>query len=128
MANEEVDIGAEVDKLADLDAEHKKRSKEAEKAKKALDDQKQRVMDILNAYGQEGAKGKKRSVTIYDEEVYKVDDFDRLWQFAKRGNHPQLFQRRLSNPAVRELLKHRKGKDIPGVEPVNIQKLSVHTR
>lgn len=124
----QVDIGAEVDHLANLEADYKKKNDAAKEAKEALDAQKQRVTDILNAYGQEGAKGSKKSVTIYTEDVYKITDYDRLWQFIKRGNHPQLLQRRISNPAAKELIQHRKGKEIPGVEPVEIQRLSVHTR
>lgn len=121
-------IGAEVDKLDKLEEDVRKKNKAAEEAKKALDEQKQRVMDILESTGQEGAKGKRKSVTVGEDDVAKIEDFDRLWQFAKRGNHPQLFQRRLSNPAVQELIKNRKGKEIPGVEVVPIRKLYIRSR
>lgn len=126
--SKQIDVGKEVDYLDKLEEDYRAKNKVAEEAKKKLDEQKQRVMDVLESMNLEGAKGSKKSVTVGEDEVGKITDFERLWQFAKRGNHPQLFQRRLSNPAVQELIKNRKGKEIPGVEVVPIKKIYIRSR
>lgn len=122
-----VDLGKEVDKLAELEAKVKKAKVPYEAADKAFKEQKDRVMELLEAENLTGAKGTKKSVSITEEEVAQVSDWEKFWNFVFRGKHSQLLQRRVSNPAFRELLGMRKGKDIPGASKLTTKRLSINT-
>ena len=122
------DVGAEIDKLAPLDEKLKKANAAAKAAKDAFDEQRDFVMDVLAYRNLDGGKGKKKSVTVGDEEVGKITDTEKFWNFVHRNKANELLQNRISNPAYRELLQVRKGRPIPGVETVKVKKLYIHSR
>ena len=128
MAKKGINIGAEVDKLAELDDKLKEVRAQERKLKAAYDDQVSTVLEVLESTGQEGAKGKLKSVTIVRQEVGKVEDADKFWNFVFRNKARELLQMRVSNPAYLELLASRKGKPVPGMETIEVKKLSVHSR
>ena len=122
------DVGAEIDKLAPLDEKLKKANAAAKAAKEAFDEQKEFVMEVLAQRNLDGGKGKKKSVTIGEEEVGQIKDAEKFWNFVHRNKANELLQNRISNPAYRELLQVRKGRPIPGVETVKVKKLYIHSR
>lgn len=83
--------------------------------------------DIQDRLGQEGldaGRGKKASVSVNEEVVANITDFEALCKYVKRTGYFHLFHRRISNPAFRELAAK---KPVPGLEAFTKKKLNLTT-
>ena len=78
----------------------------------------------LGTEGIDKATGKKASVSVTKNIVANVVDWERLCAYVKRTGNFQLFQRRVSDPAYRELMGH-KGGDVPGLTPFEKTRLNL---
>lgn len=117
--------GAAIDKMFEL-----------REAKRTLE---QRIKDIefeysqfeeallakLKAEGLDKATGKLAGVSVTSVITADVQDWDKLHAFVKRSGNYQLYYKRLSDPAFRELLA-AKGV-VPGVLPFTKTKLNLRT-
>ena len=121
-------LGQEIDKLDRLRKTRKQKNDALEEAKKAEREQEGKVLEMLKSARTDKASGKVITASIQKQQVHRATDWQKVEQFAKRNNALHIFQRRLSEPAVREFLQHRNGKPIPGTEVVEIEKLSVTQR
>lgn len=67
--------------------------------------------------GSTGSKTKKASASLSEEIVGNIKDWDAMTAYIKKSGHFHLLQRRISNPAFRELaaILAKKG-GVPGVE------------
>lgn len=83
------------------------------------------LMERLGAEGLEKATGSKASVSITSSVNADVQDWDTFWTFIIKNKYSQLLQRRVSEPAYRELLEA--GKKVPGVQPFTKKKLNLRT-
>lgn len=119
----EATIGGMTDKLITL--RDKKREHEAEitKIEAEYKEVEERLFEKLDAEGTDKGNGKKGSVSISTSTVGNVTDWDALNAYIKKTGYFHLYQRRLSDPAVRELFDS-KGK-VPGVEPFTKRRLNV---
>lgn len=118
-------IGGLTDQLHDI--REKKRALDAqvtaaEAEYKAVEEQ---LMELLDAQSTDKGSGKKASVSITSSVVAQVDDWDALYKYVKRTGYFHLFQRRVSDPACRELFE-QKG-SIPGVSPFTRKKLNLRS-
>lgn len=77
----------------------------------------------LDDSGQTKAGSARGSVSIREEVVPTVEDWDKVWAYIGRNKAFHLIQRRMSNPAWREALEQ--GKKIPGIKPFKKRSLSV---
>lgn len=106
-------LGSLIDKLDTL--REKKRGLEAQI--KDIEEQyrgiEETVKQRLAAEGMDKATGKKASVSLSEIVVANIVDFDALCKYIKRTGHFHLFQRRISDPAFRELAAT---KPVPGLE------------
>ncbi len=82
------------------------------------------VIARLTATEMEGGKGKKASCSLGTEVVANIVDFDALCKYVKKTGYFHLFQRRVSNPAFRELAAK---KPVPGLEAFTKIKLNLTT-
>lgn len=73
------------------------------------------LFERLDAEGMEKGTGTKASISISSNTVAKVDDWDEFWKFIIKNKFTHLLQRRVSDPAYRELVEA--GKKVPGVVP-----------
>lgn len=99
-------VGSLIDKLDDLREKKRKADlvvKELEAQYSELDTV---LMQRLQAEGMQKASGKKATYSLGEEVVATVNDWDIAWKTIAK--QPQLMQRRISNPAFRELLEHSK--------------------
>jgi predicted kinase len=83
------------------------------------------LMDRLGAEGLEKATGSKASVSISSSVNADVQDWDAFWGFIIKNKYTHLLQRRVSEPAYRELLEA--GKKVVGVQPFTKKKLNLRT-
>ena len=96
--------------------------KETEEAIKGIEEQ---VMERLGAEGLEKATGSKATVSVTSSVVADVQDWEALWPFIAKNKFWHLVQRRVSDPAYRELIEM--GKKVPGVQPFTKRKLNLRS-
>ena len=77
----------------------------------------------LDSEGTDKAAGKKATVSVTSSVVGNVTDWEAFGAFVLKNKYLHLFQRRLSDPAVRELFE-MKGK-IPGCEPFTKRRVNL---
>lgn len=118
-------IGPTIDKMNDL----RERKRELEAQVKTVEDEyaalEELLMAKMDAEGTNKAAGKKASVSISESVVGNVTDWDAFNEFARKKNFMHLYQRRLSDPAIRELFE--KGTKIPGCEPFTKRRLNLRS-
>lgn len=99
-------VGSLIDKLDDL----REKKRKADLVVKELETQYSELDTVLiqrlQAEGMQKASGKKATYSLGEEVVATVNDWDIAWKTIAK--QPQLMQRRISNPAFRELLEHSK--------------------
>lgn len=116
-------LGTLIDNL--FDKREKKRAAEAvvkviEAEAEVIEAQ---ILERLNQEGLDKANGRKASVSVSENVVASVEDWEPLWAFIIKGKHTQLLQKRVSDPAYRELLEM--GKIVPGVKPFTKKRLNL---
>ena len=83
------------------------------------------IFTLLDAQDTRKAEGKKASVSIGESVVGTVDDWDATWAYIAKNKFFHLVQKRLSDPALRELWAL--GKVVPGVQPFTKRTLSIRS-
>lgn len=115
-------LGSQIDKL-DAIRERKRKLAEQIKAIEAeFSELESQVLQRLMDEETEAGRGKKASVSIGRTVVANIVDFDELCKYVKRTGHFHLFQRRVSDPAFRELAAR---KPVPGLEAFTKIKLNL---
>jgi hypothetical protein len=118
-------LGAQIDKMWDI--REKKRTLEA--SIKDLDGQlatiEAELMEDMEANGVDKMTGKHAGVSITSSTVAHVTDWDEMWKFILKTKNTQLLQRRVSDPAYRELLEM--GKKVPGAEAFTKKRLNLRS-
>lgn len=87
------------------------------------------ILNALQSAGMTKASGKSLTVSIKQEVVPNVTDWDSFYAYIKKNNYFHLLQRRVSTAAWRELHEQlsAKKKEVPGTEAFVKVDLSVTT-
>lgn len=85
------------------------------------------IFERLEKEGLKKADGTKASASIGEATVASVVDWDALWAYAAKNKYFHLFQKRVSDPAWRELMEKNKGKGVPGTEAFTKRKLNLRS-
>lgn len=118
-------IGDIIDSLHSL--REKKRGLEAE-IKKIEDQYHEAEEQLMARFDSEGvtqSRGKAASCSITVSVSGNVTDWDAFNAFVKKKGYFHLYQKRLSDPALREIWEQNKS--IPGVEPFSKRRLNVRS-
>ena len=118
-------IGSMIDDLHKL--REKKRTleadiKELEEKYKATEEQ---LMARFEAEGTDKGSGRLASASVSRNVIGNVTDWEKFNAFVKKTGYFHLYQRRLSDTAVRELFEQ--GKKIPGCEPFTKARLNLRS-
>lgn len=81
------------------------------------------LLEKLEAEGTDKGAGKTASVSVSTSVVGNVTDWAAFEAYVIKTKYTHLFQRRLSDAAVRELFDQ--GKKVPGVEPFTKKRLNL---
>lgn len=81
------------------------------------------LMETMKHEGVEKSTGKLATVFISSTVTGNVVDWDAFWAYVYKNKFGHLLQKRISDPAIRELFE-TKGK-VPGVEPFTKEKLNI---
>ena len=107
-------LGQLIDRLDDTREKKRKLNEEIKKLDAQYGELEEQIKERLAAEGMDKATGKKATVSLSEEVVANVKDWDALCAYVKKTGYFHLFQRRVSNPAFRELAAK---KPVPGLEP-----------
>jgi hypothetical protein len=81
------------------------------------------LMKQLDDQGVTASRGSKATASISTSVVATIADWDALCKYIKRSGHFQLFQRRISDPAFRELAEQKGA--VPGLDSFVKKKLNL---
>ena len=117
LTAELIDVRNELRFLSEQERELKSKKAELE----------QRLIEAMDAVGTTGAKAHGHTLNINESVVPAWDDYDTFtnWLIESLPDHPEniaLFERRISVPAYREMLKHG---NVPGLNPFTKRTLSL---
>lgn len=79
----------------------------------------------LDAEGMDKATGKTATISVSTNVVANIVDWDKACAYIKRTNNFQLLQRRISDPAFRELMELKGLKELPGLEAFSKKRLNL---
>lgn len=118
-------LGAIVDRMFNM--REKKRELEAQVAKIEAEykENEELLLQRMKAEATDKAAGKKASASITTGVVANVTDWEALEKYVKKTGNFQLFQRRISDPAYRELMETKGA--VPGISPFTKHKLNLRT-
>lgn len=116
-AKPEKSIGQLIDRMDEIREAKRKLSEQEKTLSTEYETVKLELIKRLEGEGMEKATGKRASAGISKVVVANITDYDKLTAYVKRTGHFHLFQRRISDPAFRELFELSKGKGVPGLEP-----------
>ncbi len=94
---------------------------EQDAAYKALEEQ---LMGRLDAEGMDKATGKTATISVSSSTSFSIKDDDKFFAWMARTKNFQLMQRRISDPAAREVLEMKRG-EIPGLEAFTKKRLNL---
>lgn len=83
------------------------------------------LIETIEAQNIDGARGKLATASVSFSEVHTIDDYDAFAAYVAKHKYYHLFQRRLSEPAVRELEEKMKGQKLPGLGAFTHKKLNL---
>lgn len=83
------------------------------------------MFELLDAQDTRKAEGQKASVSITEVVVGNAEDWEATWAYIAKNKFFHLVQKRLSDPALRELWAL--GKVVPGVQPFTKRNLNVRS-
>lgn len=83
------------------------------------------LMDRMDKEETSKSQGTKASVSITTAVVANVEDWESFWPYVAKNKFFHLIQKRVSDPAMRELWDA--GKKIPGVSPFSKRKLNIRS-
>lgn len=118
-------IGTLIDKMWKAREEKRELEAKVKEAEEAIRDLEDQLMERMEAEGTDKAAGTKASVSISASVVADVQDWDAFWPYVAKNKYWHLIQKRVSDPAYRELLDM--GKKVPGVQPFTKRKLNLRS-
>ena len=111
------------DKFYDIRLQRYAADKYAAELKKQESKIQEHLINNVKKGSQTGVRGKVCSVYVENAEKYNVVNWNKFWEYAKRRNKPELFQRRINEAAIKEIIAD--GKKVPGTQKIQIPKLHV---
>ena len=118
-------VGAVIDQIWAVREEKRRLEAQVKEVALKIEELETALMERLEAEGLDKATGTKASVSVGTSVVADVQDWDAFWVYILKNKYTHLLQRRVSEPAYRELLDA--GKKVPGVQPFTKRKLNVRT-
>lgn len=117
-------LAAIVDEYYAAREERYELQRKADKMKKSEEELKELIIESLRkSKGTTGVAGRLASAQLVKKEKVIVEDWDDVVKFVKKHNAFDLFQRRLSDEAVK--VRWEQGVAIPGVNKLKLDDLSI---
>lgn len=118
-------LGSLADRIWASREEKRKLEAEVKTVNEKIAELEEELLARMDAENTDKAAGSKASISITKSIVADVQDWDLFWPYVAKNKLFHLVQRRVSDPAYRELLDM--GKKVPGVQPFPKRKLNVRS-
>lgn len=118
-------IGALIDRMWAVREQQRGLEKQIGELDQVLDDLDNQLRERMGEAELDKATGAKASASISTTVVADVQDWDKFWTYILKNKYTHLLQRRVSDPAYRELLNA--GKKVPGVQPFIKKRVNLRT-
>ena len=118
-------IGPMVDKLWKLREDARALEAQIKTIEDKAKSMEEEIAEQLKAQGLDKATGKSASISQTSTIVADVQDWPAFHAYIAKNKFFHLLQKRVSDPAYRELLEA--GKKVPGVQPFSRKKLNLRT-
>ena len=118
-------VGASIDAMFDLREKKRELDEQVKAVGAEIEVYTQALLESMKTQGLTSGRGDKASASITSTVCANIQDWDALTAFVKKTGNFQLFQRRVSDPAFRELLA-KKGV-VPGLDEYNNIRLNLTT-
>jgi hypothetical protein len=105
--------GKAVDEIAQWQAKRDRLAIAVDVMETEIAKKKEKLLGRMKKSDLDGARGRFGQASVVEDDVPTMEDFAKVWAYARKKNAPDLFQKRLSSTAVRE--RWAEGKAIPGV-------------
>jgi predicted transcriptional regulator len=119
-------LGTLVDKLWAIREKRRELDAQVKELEGQASDLESEIMETMAEQGLDKMSGAMASVSITTNTVANVESWDDFLAFVYKKKYGHLLQRRVSDPAYRELLEQ--GVKVPGVNPFNKQRLNLRSR
>lgn len=116
-------LGLQIDALFKLREELRVKQEEEKAIQERIGAAEAVLMETMNKEGVDKSTGKLATVSISETITGNVVDWDVFYQYIYKKKAAHLLQRRVSDPAIRELFE--KFGNVPGVEPFTKKRLNV---
>lgn len=118
-------IGSLVDALWKRREDKRALEEQMKGIEKDIEAQTLELLERMEKEGLDQVRGTQASISIGANVTATVTDWDAFGAWIIKSKNLHLLQRRVSDPAYRELLEH--GKKIPGCEPFVRKRLNVRS-
>ena len=118
-------LGEGIKKLRTLKIKKDKLNKKLKEVDREVKETEFHMMCEMENNGTKKASCAEGTISITESVMPRVEDWDAFYQYIRRNNFFYMLERRPAAVAFREKLEQRNNKDIPGVVPFTIQKLSL---
>lgn len=118
-------LGSRIDSLSELREQKRKLEEELKVVEDSYTKLADELMETLDKQGMAKATGKTATVSVSSSVVGQIEDDVAFFAYVKKTGYFHLFQRRLSDASVREILE-QKG-SIPGIKPFTKKRLNLRT-
>lgn len=116
-------LGGRIDSLNELREAKRKLEAEIKTIDETYGKLEEELLEMLEKQGMDKATGKAATVSISRSTSASIEDDTAFFAYVKKTGHFHLLQRRLSDPAVRELLESKGS--IPGLKPFTKKRLNL---
>lgn len=118
-------VGSIIDHLWTIREEKRVMTAQLKEVETRLSSVETMLMNRLETEGMDKATGRKASVSVSTNVIADVQDWDAFWKYIISKKYTHMLQKRVSEPAYRELLE--KGVKVPGVVPFTKRTLNLRT-
>lgn len=122
MSEDQMTINQLIEKRASVKTQMENLNRELKELRSMQDEVDVLLLKKMDAEGLSRTANDKASVSINEDIVPEVTDWDKVWEAVIAEQDYSLIQRRISSTAYREKLKL--GDDIPGMQPRTIRRIN----
>lgn len=119
-------LGDKIDEMWNLREKKRKLEASIKDLDGQISDIESQLMESMAEQGVDKMTGAKASVSISSTTVATVEDWDAFLAYIYKNKFGHLLQRRVSDPAYRELIEA--GKKVPGVQPFDKKRINLRVR
>jgi hypothetical protein len=120
-----IPLGNEIDAIWKLREDKRAMDTAVKAVEKEIESLEAALLERLDNEGLDKASGKMGTISIGESLNGTIEDWDAFTAYLAKSKNFQLIQKRISDPAYRELLGM--GKPIPGVKPFTKRKLNLRS-